>query len=108
MIDNEDRVKHAERILGEQANKFFNSDLGQFIIAKSLGEVSEATALLRNVEPEDSKSIRNLQENIAVAELGLTWINEAFNLGEQRFAHDEMETELIKEDGEFISDYEGY
>ena len=94
MIDHEDRIAHAERVLGEEANKFFNSDLGQFIVARSAETVAENVGLLSNADPEDPKTIRLYQENIAIAKMGLFWINEALNLGEQRFAQDEIESEL--------------
>jgi hypothetical protein len=92
MIDEEDRIAHAYRVLGEEAHSFFNSDLGKFVVARSAETVAENVASLTDVDPEDAKTIRKYQENIAIAKMGLYWINESLNLGDQQFAQDEIET----------------
>ena len=97
MTDIEERIKHAERILGQQANQFFNSELGQFVVSRSLEVVTENMESLTDVNPWDVKSIRTFQNNIAIAKLALFWINESLNLGEQRFAQDELATETFTE-----------
>jgi hypothetical protein len=93
MIDQEDRLAHAERVLGEGANKFFKSDLGKFVIARSAEIVAENVESLTDADAEDVKMIRKYQDNIAIAKMGLYWIDEALTLGEQRFAQDEIENE---------------
>ena len=60
--------------LGEQAQAFINSDLGQYIIRKSSEEVDAATVELINCEPEDSRKIRKLQTDINVASKAVEWI----------------------------------
>ena len=90
-MDTDDRLAHSDRTLGVQANSFFESDLGKFIINKSKEEVEENKDLLTAVEPEDTTAIRTLQQNIAVARIGLVWIDEALNIGIQRFQQDEVD-----------------
>ena len=93
MIDVEDRIAHAYRVLGEEAHSFFNSDLGQFVVARSAEAVAENVADLSVADAKDADLIRKYQENIAIAKMGLHWINEALNLGQQQFAQDEIESE---------------
>ena len=91
MIDEADRIKHAERVLGTQANSFFESDLGQYIVGRSAETVQENYDMLADADPEDIKTIRQCQQNIAIAKIGLHWINEALGLGHQRFEMDQIE-----------------
>ncbi len=73
----------AEAVLGEDAQVFWKSELGQWVIARSLKESEDATNKLKQADPEDVKVIRDLQNNIKNAEQALIWINEAIRIGKQ-------------------------
>jgi len=82
-MEEHDEATFAEAVLGEDAQVFWKSDLGQWVIARSLKESEDATNKLRQADPEDAKVIRDLQNDIKNAEQALIWIDEAIRNGKQ-------------------------
>ena len=79
----EERELYKEAVLGEDAQNFWNTELGQWVVGKSLKESESATEKLREIDPEDSKTIRELQNEIQISERCLVWLNEAIVSGKQ-------------------------
>jgi hypothetical protein len=76
---NEELIAQAE--IGEQARKFVESDVGQCLIGMSHQEIQKAKDKLANVDPDDAKAIRNLQNDIKVATFFEQWLVELINNG---------------------------
>lgn len=69
--------------LGFRAEDFVASDLGQYLEHRAMLEVESARAELEVADPEDAKTIRALQQKIAVAKQWRQWIEDAVADGEQ-------------------------
>ena len=93
-MDAETREQYANKILGENIDKWWNSDIGQYVLGRSLDKTERLTAELRTVDPEDSKRIRDIQFNIRVAEQALVWLNEQIHAGQQALNLLDMEDDL--------------
>jgi len=83
----------AEITLGDEAKKFFNSDIGRFILGRATEEIDQALSEFKDIDPTDDKGIRNLQQKIAVAEKLPIWLNECIVEGEQAMAVIDQEEE---------------
>lgn len=68
--------------IGDNADDFFNSDLGQYVIERSLSSVAESQ---KKFEATDNCEIKNIAEDIhfeiRVARAALGWLNDAINEG---------------------------
>lgn len=67
--------------LGFQAEAFLQSDLGRYLVQRAEGQVEEAVEALKQVDPEDFKSVRGLQNMIHVAESIQYWLADAIQAG---------------------------
>lgn len=67
--------------LGFQAEAFLHSDIGRYLVQRAEGQVEEAVEALKQVDPDDSKCIRGLQNTIHVAESIQYWLVDAINAG---------------------------
>jgi hypothetical protein len=76
-------LKAAQRqiALGQMASDFLNSELGEFCIDMAEFEKEQAFAGLSNVDPEDSKEIRRLQNIIARHDDFSQWIRDLIETG---------------------------
>jgi hypothetical protein len=63
--------------LGLDAQKFLGSTLGQYLQSKAINQVEDNLILLKTVDAEDAKAIREIQQEIAVAERVFVWLEEA-------------------------------
>lgn len=97
MPDIEDLGLYKERILGLDAEQFFKTDLGHYVLDRSLTESEELTAELKKADPEDSKKIRDLQNRIQTAEKTLIWLHEAIERGREAIQQLETKDELTEE-----------
>ena len=73
----------AEAIIGKDAEEFFASELGQVVIGRAEQEYTEALEGLRTVDPDDVKSIRDLQNKAWRAESFKGWLAEIIISGKQ-------------------------
>lgn len=85
--------------LGDQARRWLESDIGQWVLGVAQQEVDAATRDLKEVDPENSAEIRRLQNAIKVAEQGVKWLLEAIQRAHQvETLHDEEEREYGEPD----------
>lgn len=76
----------ASALIGDEAKKFLESDLGKVIIGIADQEVDLAKEKLLDVDPDDIKAVRKLQHQ---AEFGIafkSWLYNLLNEGEQAMA----------------------
>jgi len=66
---------------GFQVQAFLGSDIGKFLIARAEAQVTEATELLKRVNPENPSQIRALQHLVNVGEDIQYWLADAVNAG---------------------------
>lgn len=78
-----DQLQQIEILIGDDADAFFQSDIGQYIIGRAQQDRDEALAGLKNIDPENAKEIRNLQNKIYIAESSLGWLQEMLIAGRQ-------------------------
>ena len=79
----EKETLYAECVLGKDAEDFFKSDIGRYVLARSQEVVEEALVKLKTTSANEMAQIRNLQLAIAKAEGAIQWLNEQINAGTQ-------------------------
>jgi len=78
-----EKTLYAEAILGKDADDFFRSDIGKYVLAESEQRVKSATQELIIATADDPERIRNLQQEIHCAEGAVKWLNEMILAGKQ-------------------------
>lgn len=73
----------AEAILGQEAQEFLNTELGQFLIGRANQEKKDALEQLARVSPWRRNRIRDLQARVWRAESFLVWLAELITSGRQ-------------------------
>ena len=73
----------AEAELGEEAKRFLESDLGKAVIGMAEQNVELARIRLGEIDPDDNKLIRTLQNEIKLGERFKQYVLELFQNGEQ-------------------------
>lgn len=73
----------ATMLVGMNAESFLESDVGRYLLGCASQEAAEAYEKLKNADPEDSKTIRQLQNQIWRAESFKQWLEEIINAGRQ-------------------------
>lgn len=81
--DESERILHAQALLGERASMFLNSDIGRYVIDRSLNETKEIISKLKGVNAVDVVKVQELQNSWRVAEQALVWLYEAVAAGKQ-------------------------
>ncbi len=76
-------VLMAEAILGQDAQEFINTELGQFLVRRADQEKKDALEQLARVSPQKKNRIRDLQAQVWRAESFLNWIAELITSGKQ-------------------------
>lgn len=72
----------AEALIGEEARKFIESDLGKVVLGIADQQVSEALAALEDADPSDVKQIMALQNKARAGRQFRGWLIELINAGE--------------------------
>lgn len=67
--------------LMDQVQALLGSDLGKYLTNRANDERDDALSKLASHDPEDSKGIRDLQNQIYRAESVLLWLDEATQAG---------------------------
>jgi hypothetical protein len=80
---NEERRLFLEAVLGKQAEEWWNSDLGQYVVARSK---AERDALINEMRECNEDQFGPLRGRWIVAEAALKWIDEAIQAGKQALA----------------------
>jgi len=75
--------------LGIDAETFIRTPLGRFLEGKARAEEADALIALVDADPEDVKANRELRNQIHVARMFLSWINDAIEAGQQ--AHRQLQ-----------------
>jgi len=78
-----DQTLMAEAILGKDAEDFFTSDIGRYVLARAEAEINEAIKLLKKTPPDLTNVIRDLQNVILRAESFKEWLTELIIAGHQ-------------------------
>jgi hypothetical protein len=71
---------YAEAILGQDADEFWKSDIGRYVIMRSKEETDRIISEIKTVSPE---GLSRLQTDWVIAEKALIWINDAIVAGRQ-------------------------
>ena len=71
----------AQALIGVDCEKFKASNVFRYLEGCARMEAEAATDALKYVDPEDSKTIRTLQNEIWRHEQFITWLNEAISDG---------------------------
>lgn len=85
-------ILSADAIIGDDAQRFMDSDLGRVVLGLAEQEGLEALENLKGTPPEDSNRIRELQNIIWRSESFKRWLSELITDGEQALRsiqHDE-------------------
>lgn len=85
-------VLFAEAILGRDAEEFFNTDIGRYLIGRCDQEIDEAQELLSRVSPWRRRRIQDLQNQIYRAKSLKDWVAELISNGKAAEALLEEET----------------
>jgi hypothetical protein len=80
---NEERRLFLEAVLGKQAEEWWNSDLGQYVVARSK---AESDAIINEIRDCDEDYFGILRARWVVVESALKWIDEAIQAGKQALA----------------------
>ena len=81
MSELDEAYLHSQASLGKEADDFWRSNLGRYILARSLEETESIRTQFRTVDANDSKAIAKLQADWNVAEKALVWLQEAIQAG---------------------------
>jgi len=80
-MSNENQLLDVAKI-GIEAEAFMRSPLGKEMMKQADKEITEATALLVEADPEDIKSNRELRNTIAVARMFGQWLRDTAAIGQ--------------------------
>lgn len=69
--------------IGIQAEEWFYTPPGKFVLLKAKAEIEAAQAALLDADPDDAKLIRTLQNRANVPRWGVAWLNAAIQESRQ-------------------------
>lgn len=72
----------AEALVGDEAKRFLESDLGKIVLGIADQESEAARVALESVDADDIQAIRKLQNKAAMGRLFRQWLIELFTTGE--------------------------
>lgn len=85
-------ARHTVIVLGDDAEQFFHTDLGRYILGAAEQDIHAEIETLIVTDPEDKQTIRKAQTRIERVRLAIQWLNEVIARGRQ-----EQERILIEE-----------
>jgi hypothetical protein len=89
------RNLYIKAALGNTAHEFFNSDLGQYLIEKSLKTIADNQEQFERCDKKDLQIVaEQVHFNINIARQAITWLNDILIEGEQA-----MEQLTLKDEG---------
>jgi hypothetical protein len=68
---------------GLDVEAFMNGSIGKYLQRRAQEQIDGAAELLKRVSPDSPQAIRELQNQVRVAEMFLDWLGEAVTEGEQ-------------------------
>ena len=88
ILDTEEGKELMQRVaIGLDAERFLRSDLGGFVLDRLIEQRKAAMALLEDVDPDDAKAVRKIQNEAYLPQMILQTINDAiesYKLAEER------------------------
>lgn len=72
----------AEVAFGLDVQQFMGTSMGRYLTARANAEIEAAKSELVDVDPEDHKAVRAIQNRAKVASMFLDWMGEAVTTGE--------------------------
>lgn len=91
---NEREVLEAEVSFGIEVETFFASNIGKYLLARSEEEVNKAVEALKDVNPDNARAIRQLQDVIKRNEGVERWLAEIIQGG--RDARVQIDEEIVE------------
>jgi len=82
-MDQQTSILYAEAMLGADADDFFKTEIGRYVLERSKEESKEATEDLKDIDFSKSNEIAQLQMKIKIAESAIKWLNELLISGKQ-------------------------
>lgn len=73
----------AEALIGDEAKRFLESDLGRCLLGMADQEADAARLGLETVDPSDTKAVVALQNKAALGRMFRSWLAELYTRGEQ-------------------------
>jgi hypothetical protein len=70
-------------IFGKEVEQWLDTRIGAYLVRKAQDEASKALEALAEVDPEDAKAIRALQNKVQVSDSIIGWLGEAVRMGIQ-------------------------
>jgi len=80
---NQEDALIAEAVLGDEAKKFLEGDLGRYMKGVADQEVEEAIIDLQDTDPSDTKKVWEIKNRIWRARNFSTWLIELVQRGEE-------------------------
>jgi len=84
-MSEDSQVLMAEAILGEDAEKFLKSDIGEYLTGRIEQDIEDAKAGLVDVDPMDSVAVMKLQNDIKRAESIKQYLSEIVVAGRNAY-----------------------
>ena len=84
----EEELLFGQAKLGEEARRFFDSDLGRYVRGCALQEIREAQDAMLKVSPWRKRKIQQHQVKAASCRQAIAWLGEVIAMGDQ--AHFEL------------------
>ena len=82
----DNRQHYIMAALGDEAERFFETELGQYVIGRSLQEVADQQRRFEEASNDDTKLMQEVHFKQSVARLAVKWLNEAIHSGRQSLA----------------------
>ena len=73
-------------LLGDDADRFFKTDLGQYILERSKREIAECMEAFSLAKPMDQIAMLAIQMKLKLALSVPGWLNEAIQSGQQELS----------------------
>jgi hypothetical protein len=75
-LDPNSRTFYAEALIGKDAQEFFSSDLGRYMLGCAKQDMEDAYVKLKTVSPWRWRRVRELQNQVVVAERFILYIRD--------------------------------
>lgn len=76
----------AQALIGDEAKKFIESDLGRCVLGMAMQEIEAAQLALEDVNPTDVPAIERLQNKAKLGRQFEQWLKELISNGENALA----------------------
>ena len=87
-IDQEEETLFAIAAMGEEAHRFFHSDLGRYVTGAAKQDIQEIQEKLLTISPWRKRKIQHLQNQAKAAQLAISWLAEVITNGDD--AHQQL------------------